>query len=1139
METSGVHKTRYSLVAAALLLMFGCASPRDQAAKDLDGGPTVRLVARTFVTAPGIGKELADWLGTQDAQGLHVIVQFVRAPATSDRASLEKRYGIRFLDPVPDHAYFARVPRAALVDKQLFGTAAATETPVHAVVRIRPTDKVAPWLLAGQVLPYARRGEGHFAVIVQFFGDIDVEAQLALLQGMGIEVEERLPLVNGVQIEIPADQLLKLASHDSVKWVEEIPGPAEEDNDGIRAAGGVNSDAVNLATDYNLSGAGVTVGHWEPGIADNTHGDFTGRITSVDTMPVSGHATHVAGTAIGSGAQSAANGGGANQWRGIAFGASLRSYTTAGFQAKYTNATNNAVTISTNSWGTSHCHQVVPPNDCYDNNSQFYDGVVSGRLSDGTASGLARRVLIFGSSGNRGRPERHADDITANGQYDPGEAIYLDQDDSGTVTAADSFTGVGTAQGAGTVLIDFQLNERHDETVNAGGLYELGEVIYRDADGSSTVTVGDRRLIAGGGFGAGTVVAGGDGDVNNFLRQFRLWGNTRIPNSAKNTIVVGNYINDTGVLWRSSSRGPTTDGRLKPDIVAPGSQNGGDGGVTSTDPGNDYRVRIGTSMATPAAAGAAGLLTEWYRTACQAGDPKPSTLRAILLHSAVDVTQIPNIAGVFAGPDYAYGYGMVNVPAAAGVVPHHVEGSIAVVGAPDSYQVTIGQVQNLKVTLAWDDPPWNNAAAPSPVTGLLQTDLDLEVVAPDGTIYTPWQLNPANPFQPAVPSPGFAMAAAIPAAARDRLNTAEQVIVPNAGPGTWTIRVLGSTLNLGPQDYSLVGDLIEPQLSPCGAAPATDVWLRDNAADTGTTPSAGLMWLSPDVWNRVDADGGTAHQNPEFGEENALYVQLRNRSPGELAEATSIDVWIAQASTGLAWPDDFEYVGRLPAPNLAAGLDRVIGPLIWNPPSPNPSNHFCFYVRVVNPQDPITIAEGASVGSNASQSNNIAWRNVNIVDLRSTTEVTFLTRNLRHDDAEVDIVIELPDGLLAVAEVKLSLAAALQRQWVAAGALGTGFETEPAPALPVEPPGEYLYDQRGLRRLAAEPKLPARQVIKLTSSKVQLEKIRYRGSQAEAVTLAFSSASTRREVFPVDVFQRVNGEIVGGIRYLVRTGPGG
>jgi hypothetical protein len=84
-----------------------------------------------------------------------------------------------------------------------------------------------------------------------------------------------------------------------------------------------------------------------------------------------------------------------------------------------------------------------------------------------------------------------------------------------------------------------------------------------------------------------------------------------------------------------------------------------------------------------------------------------------------------------------------------------------------------------------------------------------------------------------------------------------------------------------------------------------------------------------------------------------------------------------------------------------------------------------------------------------------------------------------------------------------------------------------------------LYDQQGLRRLAAEPKLPTRQVIKLTSSKVQLERIRYRASQAEAVTLSFSSASTRREVFPVDVLQRVNGEIVGGIRYLVRTGEGG
>ena len=77
----------------------------------------------------------------------------------------------------------------------------------------------------------------------------------------------------------------------------------------------------------------------------------------------------------------------------------------------------------------------------------------------------------------------------------------------------------------------------------------------------------------------------------------------------------------------------------------------------------------------------------------------------------------------------------------------------------------------------------------------LYDDLDLELVAPDGTtVYTPWHLNPAEPWKPAVASPGYSMP--VPEEARDRRNTVEQIIVPNATPGTWTVRVVASTLAL-------------------------------------------------------------------------------------------------------------------------------------------------------------------------------------------------------------------------------------------------------------------------------------------------------------------------------------------------------
>ncbi|MEZ6083583.1 MAG: S8 family serine peptidase [Phycisphaerae bacterium] len=62
-----------------------------------------------------------------------------------------------------------------------------------------------------------------------------------------------------------------------------------------------------------------------------------------------------------------------------------------------------------------------------------------------------------------------------------------------------------------------------------------------------------------------------------------------------------------------SSWGPTDDGRLKPDISAPGCQNDGDGGVTSTVVGGGYNTFCGTSMATPTATGVIALILQDYR----------------------------------------------------------------------------------------------------------------------------------------------------------------------------------------------------------------------------------------------------------------------------------------------------------------------------------------------------------------------------------------------------------------------------------------------------------------------------------------------------------------------------------------------
>ena len=1235
-----------------------------------DPSAIIRLVSRTFQPKPGLDDRLIDYIKTRKEERIHVIIQFEKVPSLEQRGVMEKQFGTRVLDTIPERAFFAAIRRDLSTAKAILDGKPRAKW----IGFIEPTDKVAPQFRAGRVPGYTRR-EGELAeFIIQFFADVNPKLQREFLEKAGAKIEVRMDPINGWRILHNEQKALELAKDDIVKWIEPGPPPPEEDNDGVRSASGVNSDAIRPAP-YGLTGTGVVVGQWEGTNASLTHGDFAGRIILGDApipaftrstthdesinangqfdpgegvyvdlddsqtvtagdlrnVPVAGfaagtivavgnvdigipliffqvlerfadvapadllysageaayldadnslqvsagdtrrtatagfaagsvvaagdadigqgiqrfnttphfHSTHVAGTAMGSGAQSLANGGSANQWMGVASGATLRSYRVdAGVATDYPNAVANNVTISTNSWGYSHHHQVVPPNTGYGANTSYYDAVVSGRQSDGTASGLGQQVLILGSAGNRGRPERHAENVTVNGQFDAGESIYLDNDDNGTVSAADGLRS-GPVQPPTTLLVNFNLNEMHDETVNTAGLYSTGEGIYRDTDGSRTVSVGDTRISAGAGFPAGSIVAAGDGDVGTFLRQFRLWGNVRIPNSAKNTIVVANIASDANTPSRSSSRGPTNDGRIKPDVSGPGSDNGADGGVTSTWPGNSYSSIAGTSMSTPAVSGSAALATEWYRSGCLAAGATPATLRALFVHTAEDLTAIPNIPGTFTGPDFTYGYGRVRVEEAVALVPHHRTATANALGIID-YTVTLGAVQDLKVTLAWDDPAWAANAAPSAATGMLQNDLDLLLIAPDGTQYTPWVLNPANPFAPATKT-SVGAGTAVPVAAQDHLNTIEQVVVDNALAGTWTIRVTASTLNQPPQTYVLVSEALPPQDSPCTGIPAADVWMQDNAADDGTVPSSGRMWLSPDLWNRLADDGMTGHQDPEFGQPNYLYANIRNRSTTQTAVATTMEVWLAPAAVGLAWPDNFQLAGYISVANLAPGETRVVGPLEWDPPPPSPSDHFCFYVRVTSPQDPITFAETSAVGNNTRNSNNIIWRNINIVDLVSSRSVTFVARNFKQKEVSIDLVIDIPPELLEVGSVMLQLDPALENRWKNRQKLPEGIKA--GPEVQVFPwIGEWRQYvgrqpvEEDEPRVFGEPKEKPTMVYRITKPRVVFKDIVFAPKQAGPVKITFGSAQKKKAIYEIHIIERINNEEVGGILYQVRTG---
>lgn len=251
--------------------------------------------------------------------------------------------------------------------------------------------------------------------------------------------------------------------------------------------------------------------------------------------------------------------------------------------------------------------------------------------------------------------------------------------------------------------------------------------------------------------------------------------------SAKNILSVGATQKvATDRMANFSSWGPTRDGRLKPDIVAPGE------GILSTFPGGGYGNSSGTSMATPHISGIAALVVQRYRAVFNSATPRPATVRAILIQAARDL-QADHVYYT-PGPDFASGYGMADAEAAySAIAADRVLQREIANGAAIELSVAVPAAQaQLKITLAWDDP----APALNALTQLVN-NLDLELVAPNGTtIHLPWVLDPANP-------------AAAATRGVDNRNNAEQVMVENPAAGSWVVRVKGTSIPTSPQRFSI------------------------------------------------------------------------------------------------------------------------------------------------------------------------------------------------------------------------------------------------------------------------------------------------------------------------------------------------
>ena len=272
-----------------------------------------------------------------------------------------------------------------------------------------------------------------------------------------------------------------------------------------------------------------------------------------------------------------------------------------------------------------------------------------------------------------------------------------------------------------------------------------------------------------------------NGNERQTTRCGDLYNTTAPPACAKNHITVGATNSDDDSITSFTSWGPADDGRIKPDLTAPGCQSNADGGVTSTFPGGGYGTYCGTSMAAPTVTGISALvLQEWRRLHPGEPDLSNAALKALLANSGDDLGN--------EGPDCRYGFGTVRAKQAIdslraeGVIESEVGN-----GAIGEHLVIVPDGETmLRITLAWDDNP------ATPLSSIaLVNDLDLIVTSPTGEVYDPWTIDPANPGAPATRS------------GPDRLNNMEQVSVENPAPGAWRVQVAGHAVPVGPQVYAL------------------------------------------------------------------------------------------------------------------------------------------------------------------------------------------------------------------------------------------------------------------------------------------------------------------------------------------------
>ncbi len=438
------------------------------------------------------------------------------------------------------------------------------------------------------------------------------------------------------------------------------------------------------------------------------------------------------------------------------------------------------------------------------------------------------------------------------------------------------------------------------------------------------------------------------------------------PACAKNVIATGASDNDPATLSSTyglyadgrdtmadfSSRGPCADGRIKPDVVAPGTWIASAASANALNLANTswtviddlYVFMGGTSMSGPHAAGAAAIFVQFYKFTHTNAIPSPALTKAALINSAEELNQ--SNGGPAPAPNNDEGWGRITLT-------NIINTNIAT--APRAYvfvdQTTLltnsqvftqhifvrGTGQPLKVTMDYTDVPGFPGALPA-----LVNDLDLEVVAPDGTLY---RGNQFGAGESVANSP-----------TTDKLNNVEGVFITTPAAGDWQVRVRATRIvsdaltntAVADQDFALVvsGDLARTGTGlilldrPAYTAPGVmqlTVFDAARAASNSVSVLVTNLSLHTGITKILSAHGSygafTGAVTTVTGTAGAGQIQIAN---GNSLEADYLDAGSSKRSATA--------VGDLTAPTISGVADTTdLGVLTLTWTTSEPATSFVRY----------------------------------------------------------------------------------------------------------------------------------------------------------------------------------------------------